>query len=190
MSESAATVAQVRGSIVLAEDDTATRMLLCQLLTRAAFAVRAFENGQLACDAVGREQPDVILLDWMMPVLDGPGAVAVLKSDARTRGIPIVMLTTQSQIEERVCALEAGVQDFLTKPFDARELIARIDQQMRWRKVLAVDANEAFSAERLQLYRHWDAGNGAAAAPTDEPDFFDRIWGGETPKRKRSLFGR
>jgi DNA-binding response OmpR family regulator len=170
-----------RGSIVIAEDDDATRMLLCAVLTRVGFIVRAFENGKLAVDAVHREAPDVILLDWVMPVMDGRRAVEVLKADSETRGIPIVMLTTQSQIEERVVALEAGVQDFLTKPFDPRELIARIDQQMRWRKLLAVDKNEAFSAERLQLYRGYE---NRVDKTANESDFFDRIWGGDSKKKR------
>lgn len=161
-------------------------MLLCAVLSRVGFRARAFENGKLAIDAVHRERPDVILLDWMMPVMDGPRAVEVLKADVETRGIPIVMLTTQSQIEERVVALEAGVQDFLTKPFDPRELIARIDQQMRWRKMLALDKNEAFAAERLQLYRNSENRFEKAA---DGTDFFDRLWSGD-PKKKRHRSSR
>ncbi len=178
-----------RGKIVIAEDDESTRLLLCAVLTRAGFTVAAFENGQLACDAVRSERPDVILLDWMMPVMDGRVAAETLKADPHTRGIPIVMLTTHAQIEERVVALEAGVQDFLAKPFDARELIARIDQQMRWRKVLAVDANAAFAAERLQLYSGSETRNGKRPDTSGEPDFFDRIWGsGRDKKAKRGSF--
>ncbi len=171
------------GKIFIAEDDAATRMLLCAVLSRAGFAIRAFENGQLAFDAVQLEKPDVILLDWMMPVLDGRATVAKLKADDSTRGIPIVMLTTHSQIEERVVALETGVQDFLTKPFDPRELVARIDQQMRWRKILALDANAAFTAERLQLYRGREPRSENA---TGEPDFFDRLWGSPSKSKRRT----
>jgi DNA-binding response OmpR family regulator len=178
-----------RGTIVVADDDEATRALLWQVLTRAKFAVHACENGELACAAVVRERPDVILLDWMMPVMDGPSAVARLKADPQTRGIPIVMLTTQSEIEERVLALEAGVQDFLTKPFDARELVARIDQQMRWRRMLAVDANTAFAADRLGLYRP-AVDRATPADGAAEASFFDRIWGSDAPvARKKKRFG-
>jgi DNA-binding response OmpR family regulator len=172
------------GTIVVADDDEATRMLLLQILRRAQFTVHACENGQLACEAVVRERPDVILLDWMMPVMDGRAVVEHLKANLETRGIPIVMLTTQSEIAERVIALEAGVQDFLTKPFDVRELVARIEQQMRWRKMLAVDANTAFAGDRLKLYRSYKT---VRTAPSEEnlpPSIFDRIWGGEPPKWK------
>lgn len=129
-----------RGTIVVADDDAATRILLCRVLSRASFTVHAVENGELACEAVRERQPDVVLLDWMMPVMDGRRAVEVLKADASTRAIPIVMLTTHSALEDRIIALETGVQDFLTKPFDARELVACIDGQMRWRSTVANDA--------------------------------------------------
>jgi CheY-like chemotaxis protein len=131
---------QTRGTIVVADDDEVTRLLLERILTRAGFTVEAFENGQLACDAIQREAPDVVLLDWMMPVMDGPATVKYLKAQPDTRGIPVVMLTIHAEIEDRVAAFETGVQDFLMKPFDARELVARIEQQMRWRGVLASDA--------------------------------------------------
>jgi two-component system phosphate regulon response regulator PhoB len=163
---------------VIAEDDEATRILLTAVLTRAHFTVRSFENGRLACDAVQADPPDVILLDWSMPVMDGRAAAELLKADPTTRGIPIVMLTTHSQIEELVAALESGIQDFLSKPFDARELIARIDQQMRWRKVLAVDANQRFAVERLELYSGRETRTGKPTErPAGDSDFFDRIWG-------------
>ncbi len=115
-----------RGTIVIAEDDAATRMLLCRVLARASFTVFAVENGELACQAVRLRHPDVVLLDWVMPVMDGVRAAELLKADAETCAIPIVMLTTHAQPEDRMSALDAGVQDFLTKPFDARELVACI----------------------------------------------------------------
>jgi DNA-binding response OmpR family regulator len=180
-----------RGRIVIAEDDEATRMLLTTVLTRARFAVCSFANGQLAFDAVRADPPDIILFDWVMPVMDGRTAAALLKADAKTRGIPIIMLTTHSQIEERVMALESGVQDFLTKPFDARELIARIDLQMRWRKVLAVDANQRFAAERLELYSGRETRIGKRIeGPAGDSSFFDRIWGASGGKSRSSKLGR
>ncbi|MGH7708003.1 MAG: response regulator [Vulcanimicrobiaceae bacterium] len=128
-----------RGKILIAEDDPATRGLLRRILTTRHFQVIDVENGALACDAARREHPDLILIDWMMPVMDGRTATERLKSDPETRGIPVVMLTAQAQTDDKIIALEAGVQDFVTKPFDARELIARVEQQLRWRELLAAD---------------------------------------------------
>jgi DNA-binding response OmpR family regulator len=175
-SPAASPAAPSRGTIVIADDDPATLMLLWHVLSKAGFTVRACENGQLACEAVRREQPDVVLIDWMMPIMDGRAAVEQLKADPQTRGIPIIMLTTEADISERVVALEAGVQDFLTKPFDARELVARINQQMRWRKMLAIDANAAFTHDRLKLYR---------PEPGTESSIFDRIWSAEAKQSKK-----
>jgi len=125
-----AKLALSRGTIVIADDDCATRLLLCRVLTRAEFTVFAVENGALACEEVRLRQPDVVLLDWIMPVMDGRRAVELLKADARTSAIPIVMLTTHAHHEDRMSAIEAGVQDFLTKPFDPHELVARIARQL------------------------------------------------------------
>jgi diguanylate cyclase (GGDEF)-like protein/PAS domain S-box-containing protein len=140
-----------RGTVVVAEDDTATRILLCQILRRERFNVIAVENGKLACEAAYRELPDVILLDFMMPVMNGRQAIDELKMSESTRAIPIVMITAQSDLANRVQALNSGAQDVLAKPFEARELIARIEAQMKWRSVLAIDADAALVAERVVL---------------------------------------
>jgi PleD family two-component response regulator len=129
----------IRGTIIVAEDDVATRLLLGRILTRARFRVHLCENGQLACEAVRREHPDIVLLDWIMPVMDGLCATTLLKADVDTRSIPIILITTHSQIDDRDRALKAGVQDFITKPVGAAGLIACIDQQLRWRTIV-VDA--------------------------------------------------
>jgi OmpR family response regulator RpaB len=126
-----------RISVVVAEDDAATRMLICRILTRASFDVHAVENGALACEAVRTRKPDVVLLDWVMPVMDGCRVVEVLKADIDTREIPIVMLSTHSRMKDCIQALEAGVSDYMPKPFNAHELVACIDLQMRLRDVVA-----------------------------------------------------
>lgn len=126
-----------RGTILIADDDPSVRLLLRVVLTRHGFTVIDAENGLLALEAVRRSRPDLVLLDWMMPLMDGRETVLRLKSDPATRDIPVVMLTGQSQVDDKVAGLEAGAQDFLTKPFDNRELVARLEQQMRWRRLLA-----------------------------------------------------
>ena len=127
------------GRLLIADDDAAIRKLLTTILEKRGFKVTAVANGLLAYETARRERPDLILLDWMMPILDGREAAMRLKSDDATRDIPIVMVTGQTLIEDKVAALEAGAQDYITKPFDSRELLARIDQQLRWRKLLSDD---------------------------------------------------
>ncbi len=129
-----------RGHVLIADDDPSIRKLLQTLLSRNGFTVTAVSNGLLAYETALDVRPDLILLDWMMPILDGRSAAHKLKNDERTRHIPIVMLTSQARTEDKVSALEAGAQDYITKPFDSRELVARIEQQLRWRKLLADDA--------------------------------------------------
>lgn len=126
-----------RGHLLIADDDPAIRKLLETLLTRSGFRVTSAANGMLAYEAARKERFDLILLDWMMPVLTGPEAATKLKRDPQTRNVPIVMLTSQARIEDKVVALESGAQDYLTKPFDSRELVARIEQQLRWRALLS-----------------------------------------------------
>jgi len=144
--------AAAQRTIVVAEDETTTRILLQRILERHGFRVIAVENGYLACEAVRREKPDLVLLDWSMPVMDGRAALEALKSNAATRSIPAMMLSSHGEIDEKVVALTAGVQDFITKPVDPRELVARITQQLQWPELVASDAEAETSSDRLRSY--------------------------------------
>lgn len=103
-------------------------------------------NGLLAQHLAASEQPDLIVMDWTMPLMDGREATLRMKSDPRTVAIPIVMLTSRSHVEDRVLALETGVQDFMTKPFDRRELIAHLERLLRWRNLLSSQAADAVAS--------------------------------------------
>lgn len=103
-------------TIVVAEDETTTRILLQRILERHGLRVIAVENGYLACKAVRREKPDLVLLDWSMPAMDDRAALETLKADAATRSVPAMMLSRHGEIDGTVIALTAGVQDFITKP--------------------------------------------------------------------------
>ncbi|MGC8484067.1 MAG: response regulator [Candidatus Baltobacteraceae bacterium] len=126
-----------RGSILIADDDANIRRLLLALLTRRGFHATAVGNGADAFERAVADRPDLILLDYRMPILNGRDTAARLRADARTRDIPIVMVTAQSGTEEKVAALEAGAQDYITKPFEPEELVARIAGHLRWRTLLA-----------------------------------------------------
>jgi DNA-binding response OmpR family regulator len=173
----------LRRTIVVAEDEAATRMLLRRILARHNFRVIDVEDGRLACDAVRREQPDLILLDWAMPVMDGRSALAELKADAATRSIPIMMLSSHGEIDEKVLALTAGVQDFITKPVDPRELVARIEQQLNWRQLVAVDVEAEAYSQRLSRYSGARVNSNLQkkGAP-QEASYIDRFYG-TTKKR-------
>lgn len=130
------------GTILVVEDDATMRALLSRVLARRGFKLIMVDDGHQACEAALRESPDLVLLDWRLPVMDGRAVTERLKAHPLTRQIPVVMLTGQSHVGDKVTALEAGVQDFLTKPFEARELIARIEQQLRWRRLLSPDSGK------------------------------------------------
>jgi len=156
-----------RGHVLIADDDPAIRKLLQTLLSRNGFTVTAVSNGLLAFETAHEVHPDLILLDWMMPILDGRSAAHKLKSDERTRHIPIVMLTSQARTEDKVSALEAGAQDYITKPFDSRELVARIEQQLRWRKLLADDPGSPTTSSEQPAVTNSVAPYTDAAPPVD-----------------------
>jgi len=109
-------------TVVLAEDDPDIQLVARLALKRAGFTVKVVGNGREALDAVRQEPPDVILLDWMMPELDGPETCRQLKSDPTTASIPVVFLTAKSQEAEIQRGLSLGAAGYVTKPFDALTL--------------------------------------------------------------------
>ena len=109
-------------SAILAEDDPDIQLVARLALKRAGFSVTVVGNGQEALEAVRRTPPDVILLDWMMPELDGPETCRRLKSNPATAGIPVVFLTAKSQEAEIQRGLSLGAAGYVTKPFDALAL--------------------------------------------------------------------
>ena len=109
-------------TVVLAEDDPDIQLVARLALKRAGFAVTVVGNGQEALDAVRLQRPDVVLLDWMMPELDGPETCRQLKSDPVTANIPVIFLTAKSQEAEIQRGLSLGAAGYVTKPFDALAL--------------------------------------------------------------------
>jgi CheY-like chemotaxis protein len=109
-------------TVVLAEDDLDIQLVARLALKRAGFTVRVVGNGREALEAVRQQPPDVILLDWMMPELDGPETCRQLKSDPATAAIPVIFLTAKSQETEIQRGLSLGAVGYVTKPFDALTL--------------------------------------------------------------------
>src|SRR5688500_2089416 len=107
---------------VLAEDDPDIQLVARLALKRAGFTVTVVGNGQEALDAIRLQRPDVVLLDWMMPELDGPETCRQLKSDPVTANIPVIFLTAKSQEAEIQRGLSLGAAGYVTKPFDALAL--------------------------------------------------------------------
>lgn len=109
-------------TVILAEDDPDIQLVARLALKRAGFIVRVVNNGQEALDAVREAPPQVVLLDWMMPELDGPETCQRLKADPATNNIPVIFLTAKSQEAEIQRGLSLGAAGYITKPFDALQL--------------------------------------------------------------------
>ena len=119
------------GELILIVDDApANREMLEAILSPRGYAVLAARSGEEALAKVASHRPDLVLLDILMPRLDGYQVCRRLRSDPDTRYLPVVMITA-SELEERVRALEAGADDFIQKPFDQAELLARVKSLVR-----------------------------------------------------------
>ncbi|HWK71813.1 phosphate regulon transcriptional regulator PhoB [Pollutimonas sp. M17] len=120
-------------TILVVEDEPAIQELISVNLSFAGHKVlRAFDAEQ-AQTLIRAELPDLILLDWMLPGASGITLARTLRSDERTRGVPVIMLTAKGAEHDKVEGLEAGADDYITKPFSPKELIARIKAVLRRR---------------------------------------------------------
>ena len=120
-------------SILVVEDEPAIQELIAVNLARHGHEVRRAATAEEAYRSVAESLPDVILLDWMLPDAPGPSITRRLRSDARTRDVPIIMLTARAGEDDKVAGLESGADDYITKPFSPRELEARIQAVLRRR---------------------------------------------------------
>jgi DNA-binding response OmpR family regulator len=112
--------------ILIVDDEPDLRFMMADLLTNAGFQARGASNGQEALAGVQADPPDLILLDVDMPELDGFEVAAMLKSDPATATIPIIMVSGHEGRGSRVVGLESGAEDYLAKPVDPAELLAKI----------------------------------------------------------------
>ncbi|UCC30450.1 MAG: response regulator [Phycisphaerales bacterium] len=114
------------GTVLIIEDESELRFILTAHLRAAGFAVLEAADGVKAIELATSRQPDVIIMDIGLPLLDGLSATRTLKADDRTAHIPVIMLTARSGAQDIVRGLEAGAQEYLPKPFDVAELLARV----------------------------------------------------------------
>src|SRR5574343_1542570 len=120
-------------NILLVEDEPAIQELIAFNLVQAGHHVLRASTAGVALTLVKNALPDLVLLDWMLPGASGVEIARKLRADERTRQIPIIMLTARSEEQDKVQGLEAGADDYITKPFSPRELLARIKAVLRRR---------------------------------------------------------
>jgi signal transduction histidine kinase/DNA-binding response OmpR family regulator len=124
-------LASVSGRVLLSDDDTDMRDYVQRLLRTAGMEVISVADGRAALEAARSAPPDLVLSDVMMPDLDGFGLLAALRADSATHDVPVVLLSARAGEEARLEALGAGAHDYLVKPFNARELVARVAATLR-----------------------------------------------------------
>ena len=114
--------------VLLVEDNEMNRDMLSRRLTRRGFQVVCAMDGQQGVDLTRSEKPDIILMDMSLPVMDGWEATRRVKSDAATRNVPVIGLTSHAMSGDREKAIEAGCDDYDTKPVELDRLIGKIER--------------------------------------------------------------
>jgi two-component system phosphate regulon response regulator PhoB len=126
-----------RECILIVEDDENIQQLVGYNLAKAGFHVLYADNGEQALATVKREQPDLLVLDLMLPGLNGFEVCRILRKDPQTRSLPIIMLTAKSEENDVSTGLDLGADDYITKPFSPRILVSRIKTALRRRDELS-----------------------------------------------------
>ena len=141
-------VADDRRLVLVVEDDLSIGRLLQGLLEREGYRTIRVDNGEAGLAAIDRDRPDLVLLDVGLPRMDGFEVVRRIRADGRWQSLPVILLTARTRTEDLVTGLDAGADDFLTKPFQHPELLARIRSALRLRQALVrmQQANSAVAA--------------------------------------------
>ena len=128
----------IRPTVLLVEDEPAQREMLAYNLEAEGFDVITADNGEDGLILVDENDPDLIVLDWMMPQLSGIEVCRRLKSNSKTRQIPVIMLSARAEEVDRVRGLETGADDYVVKPYSVIELMARVKAHLRRIRAAAV----------------------------------------------------
>jgi len=156
----------MQSTILVVEDEPAIAELLSVNLGFAGHKVLVAENAEIAQSIVEGQMPDLILLDWMLPGMSGVRYARKLRADERTKEIPIIMLTARTDEGDKVEGLETGADDYITKPFSPKELMARIKAVMRRRAPQLTNDTVEIGGLRLDpaTHRLWGTVDGQAVA--------------------------
>jgi two-component system phosphate regulon response regulator PhoB len=141
-------------TVLVVEDEPSIRELIAINLQHAGFIPLRAHDAIVAEKMIAEVLPDVILLDWMLPAKSGIVFARELRSDARTKEVPIIMVTARAEDFDAVSGLDAGVDDYITKPFSPRELVARIRAVLRRRSPQLTDDAVVIGPLKLDPVRH------------------------------------
>ena len=181
--------------VLVVEDETAQREVLRYNLEAEGFNVVLADNGEDALLLVQEEQPDLLVLDWMLPKVSGIEVCRQVKADPATRNIPIIMLSARSEEGDRVRGLETGADDYVVKPYSVVELMARLRTQLRRTRPATMGERLSFADIILDAGEHrvFRAGQLLHLGPTEfrllstlmerpgrvwsREQLLDRVWG-------------
>jgi two-component system phosphate regulon response regulator OmpR len=138
----------VKNKIFVIDDDEKLNVLLTNYLSGFGYEVVAFTNPRLGLDKISRELPDLVILDVMMPEMDG---FTVCREIRKEQSIPVILLTARGDVTDRIVGLELGADDYLPKPFEPRELVARIQTIFR-RSSLATVTQPVLRSGRFEIF--------------------------------------
>ena len=191
--------------ILIVEDERPIREMIAFGLRRGGFEVREAADVREARASIANDRPDLVLIDWMLPDLSGLELTRTLKRDKDTRDVPIIMLTARSEEQDKVMGLDSGADDYVTKPFSPRELLARINAVLR--RSAGGDGADLVEAEGLVLdtagHRVTADGEVVQLGPTEyrllaffmahaervysRAQLLDRVWGGNVYVEERTV---
>ncbi len=191
--------------ILIVEDEHAIRQMIAFGLRRAGFEVREAADSREARQSLADRRPDLLLIDWMLPDMSGLELTRALKRERETRDLPVILLTARAEEGDKVTGLDSGADDYITKPFSPRELVARIHAVLRRGGAGGLESCVQFESLQLdpQAQRISVEGETVPLGPTEYRmlEFFmthpervfsreqllDRLWGGNVYVEERTI---
>lgn len=144
----------MQAQILIVEDEPAIREMIAFALRTQSYQPICAQDGKEAIAAISEKIPDLILLDWMLPGMSGIDLVKRFRKESNTRDIPIIMLTAKGDETDRIMGFDHGVDDYVVKPFSARELLARIKAVLRRSRETEEDGSIQSGSLRLDASQH------------------------------------
>jgi two-component system phosphate regulon response regulator PhoB len=191
--------------ILIVEDDEKLLELLTWLMSREGFAIRTTDDGEEALRLAQRVAPDVVLLDWMVKSVSGLDVCRRLRQMSETAEVPVIMLTARSQETDRLQAFETGADDYVTKPFSSRELVARVHAVLRRNRSAFATYTLNYADLKMDAdnYEVWRGNQLIALGPTEfrllrhfmqhprrvfsRERLLDAVWGRDTEIEARTV---
>lgn len=191
-------------SILVVEDEPALQDMLCFTIERGGYSTQAADSAEQALEKLNHQLPELIIIDWMLPGISGIDLIRRLRGDELTNNIPLIMLTAKGEETDKLMGLDSGADDYLTKPFSTKELLARIRALLRRTKP---DADGLLEIDRICLDTQYHQlridGKGVPIGPTEfrlleclmrSPDrafsrdqLLDRVWSRTTYIEERTV---